>query len=66
MSEVPAGHCPMCNGPMDYPAVYQRLEVCIDCHDALSGKRRGTTKKRWEREDQAAMRRLMGKRRSTS
>lgn len=54
--------CPLCNGPMTYVVLFERLEVCIDCHDDLSGKGRGFTRKRWRREDAAVLNRLHGRR----
>ena len=53
----------MCNGDMHYAVHFERLEVCIDCHDALSGKGRGATRRRWALEDRAFVSRLTGQRR---
>lgn len=51
--------CPMCNGDMDYAVMFERLEVCIDCHDGMSGKGRGATRARWQRADEAARARTL-------
>jgi hypothetical protein len=54
--------CPLCKGVMTYPVLHERLEVCIDCHDDLSGRARGATRKRWAQEEAATTRRLRGQR----
>lgn len=43
--------CPLCNGTMLYEVRFERLTVCVDCHDALSGKKRGDTRRKWALED---------------
>lgn len=62
-----AWRCPLCNGPMDYPVLFERLEVCVDCHDGLAGRTRGSTRERWKRADEqarvATLRRLNAERR---